>query len=93
MTSDPLLVRSKKQLADMARKKGIANWRDLRKEELVKALRKTRAKLAARSTMKPSVNGRHSTNGKAAKPHVRPPASAARDTASGSGGITAERTG
>ena len=38
MTSDPLLARSKKQLADLARKKGVIGWQSMRKEALVKAL-------------------------------------------------------
>src|SRR4051812_3282907 len=74
MTSDQLLARSKKQLADMARKQGIANWRNLRKEQLVKALSKARTKHTTRPPVKQAVNGRHALNGngKAAKPAARP---------------------
>ena len=42
MTSDPLLGRSKKQLADMARKQGVAGWQSMGKEALVKALGRAR---------------------------------------------------
>src|SRR5437762_6904082 len=68
MTSDPLLVRSKKQLADLARKQGVTGWHSMRKDELVKALGKIRARqnkqTAARVPAKPAVNGNHATNGK-----------------------------
>src|SRR5436853_2053613 len=72
MMIDPLLARSKKQLADMARKKGVAGWQSMRKEALVKALGRVRAKQkAAAVNGKPSTNGkhpapaRHAVNGKA----------------------------
>lgn len=66
MTSDPLAARSKKQLADMARKKGVAGWQRLGKDDLVKALGKIRAKQkAVKVVEKPAVNGKHSTNGHA----------------------------
>jgi uncharacterized protein len=100
MTSDSLLARSKKQLADMARKQGIAGWHAMRKEQLVKALSKARAKHATRNG-KPSTNGHakihtngrilangKAINGKASKPAARPQKAAARDTSSGSGGIS-----
>jgi len=65
MTSDPLAARSKKQLADMARKKGVAGWQRLGKDDLVRALGKVRAKQKmAKVVVKPAVNGKHSTNGK-----------------------------
>ena len=38
MTSKKLQVLSKQQLADMARKKGIAGWHGMRKDEFVEAL-------------------------------------------------------
>lgn len=38
MTSDQLRACNKKELADMARKKGIAGWHAMRKEELIDAL-------------------------------------------------------
>lgn len=40
MTRDQLLAFTKKQLAGMARDKGIAGWHEMRKEELVGALEK-----------------------------------------------------
>ncbi len=38
MTRDQLQSRTKKELADQARKKGVAGWHSMRKEELVEAL-------------------------------------------------------
>src|ERR1700730_6667325 len=38
MTKDRLQARSKKELADLARRKGITGWHGMRKEELVNAL-------------------------------------------------------
>lgn len=82
MASDPLLARSKKQLADMARKKGIAGWHSMRKEDLLKALATPNGK------KKVTLNG----NGKKAvpvaktaptKPEIKPQRAAARDTSSG----------
>jgi hypothetical protein len=99
MSRDPLAARSKKELATLARKRGIDGWHSMRKEDLLKALSKLRAKKAARPVRKASVNGRHTSNGvhstngkptRTAKPSARPQRSAARDTASGSGGISAE---
>lgn len=76
MTNDRLPGRSKKQLADLARKKGVAGWHGMRKEQLVAALTKL------------SSNG-HSTNGhkpkkspkRSKKPvRSRPQLTAARNT-------------
>jgi hypothetical protein len=101
MTSDPLLARSKKQLADMARKKGVAGWQSMRKEALVKALGRVRAKQKAAA-----VNGKHSTNGRhtTGKPAVngtrsksptaprRSPRSAGRDTSANGSAKFADRS-
>jgi hypothetical protein len=40
MTREQLQARTKKELAEMARAKGITGWRELRKEDLVRALQK-----------------------------------------------------
>jgi len=74
MSNDPLLARSKKQLADMARKRGVTGWQTMRKDDLLKALGRIRAKQAraATATAKPTrpavngkaVNGKHTANGK-----------------------------
>jgi hypothetical protein len=72
MTSDPLQARSKKQLADMARKEGVAGWQSMPKEALVKALGRARARHKPAENRrhaangKPAVNGRHVLNGKPA---------------------------
>ena len=38
MTSDKLQGYTKKQLAEMARKKGVAGWHGMRKEDLIASL-------------------------------------------------------
>src|SRR5258705_13489854 len=54
MTSEQLLARSKQQLAEMARKRGVAGWQTMRKDELIKALIRAAKKLAAvRTTSEP----------------------------------------
>jgi hypothetical protein len=104
MTSEQLLARPKEQLAEMARKRGIAGWQSLRKDELVKALLAHAKKLAraavgtngkaspTRVAAKPARSAARvvhaGTNGKAAKPSARPLRSAARDTANNSGGMS-----
>jgi hypothetical protein len=100
MTSEQLLARSKEQLAAMARKRGIAGWQTMRKDELVKALlvaakRLARAKVAsvnghaAKSPVKSAPSKNVSTvNGKHSKPAVRPQRAAARDTSNNSGGMS-----
>jgi hypothetical protein len=71
MTRDKLEALSKKELADLARKKGVAGYSTLRKEELVAVLAPAR---------KPRVKA------KAARPRPRPQASAARNTSATSSG-------
>jgi hypothetical protein len=61
MTSKQLHGCSKKELADLARKKGIAGWHGMRKEELLAALL---------STATPRATTRHTANG--SKPRSRP---------------------
>src|SRR5262249_26283112 len=72
MTRDKLEALSKKDLADMARKKGVAGYSTLRKDQRIAARapesRKTRVK------------------SKAARPRPRPQASAARNTSATSSG-------
>jgi hypothetical protein len=94
MTSDPLLARSKKQLADMARKQGVTGWQSMRKEALVKALGRVRARQKAATNGKHTTNGTHVVppsrngvngkaghgDGKSAKATTRPQRAASRDT-------------
>lgn len=54
MTADTLKSKSVKDLADMAKKRGIAGWHGMRKEQLVKAL----LRMAARKATPPANNGR-----------------------------------
>jgi hypothetical protein len=60
MAIDPLLARSKKQLADLARKKGVSGWQSMPKEALVKALGRIKARQKTATSTKSSANGRHS---------------------------------
>jgi uncharacterized protein len=59
MTKDRLQARSKQELADLARKKGIMGWHGMRKEELVSALAKLsshrlKIKTSAKTKKKPA---------------------------------------
>jgi hypothetical protein len=71
MTKQKLQARTKKELADLARKKGVSGWQSMRKEELVVALT---------ALSKPSKRDGRADGGKAARP--RPQTAAARDTSS-----------
>lgn len=77
MTKDKLEVRTKKDLAELARKRGIVGWRQMRKGELVKALAKLTGREVEAVSAKPQTKQ---------KPPVRsrPQASAARNTAAAS---------
>jgi len=55
MTTDKLRGRSKKELADLARKKGVAGWHGMTKDQLVQAL----ARLAKQSSKAKSARPRH----------------------------------
>ncbi len=60
MTPDQLLACTKKKLCQLARKEGIANWHDLRKEELIAALRKSARRTKARKAKTAAArNGTH----------------------------------
>jgi hypothetical protein len=82
MTTKKLQGCSKQELAALARKKGIAGWHGMRKEQLLDAL-------AMQSEIKVSKNGHASTNGngkakRKSKHAARPQLAAARSTSSGS---------
>jgi uncharacterized protein len=86
MTSKKLQGRSKKELAEIARKKGIAGWHGMRKEQLVEAL------TAQPQSHHRSANGHAHANGKTklkVKSRARPQLAAARST---SNGVSAEET-
>jgi hypothetical protein len=103
MTAEQLLARSKDQLAEMARKCGVAGWQSMRKDELIKALirsAKRRAKASANgkpASMKKSTLAAKpvmmktpvngSSNGKHHKPAPRPQRAAARDTSLHAGNL------
>jgi len=82
MTTDRLLARSKKELAEMARKKGIVGWHAMRKEELVVALVNASPKVNGSHK---ATNGSHKANGlvktRKALP-IQAQAAVARDTSS-----------
>src|SRR5262245_50314167 len=90
MTRDRLQALSRKDLAELARKKGVAGWHELKKEDLVEKLLRLAAKEAKTKAHKPSGKEHDKTPSKLAK-HVsangkhKPQKSAARDTALGSG--------
>lgn len=68
MTKDKLQGRTKKELAEMARKKGVAGWREMRKEDLVAALSTAATKRIKRKTRlgaKPQAAAAHNGNGTA----------------------------
>jgi hypothetical protein len=67
MTTDQLKALSKKELTDLARRKSVAGWQAMGKEELVKAL-SAQAKRPKRSAPKPVVGKAKATRAKAAKP-------------------------
>jgi hypothetical protein len=83
MTSDQLRHCSKKELADLARNRGIDGWRRLGKDELVEALLKVARREKARAAAKAR---RHAKAQAAAssRPRPRPQTAAARNT-SGNG--------
>lgn len=86
MTRDQLQGRTKQVLANMARKKGIAGWHAMRKEELVEALadKARRAKAArvhaARPRSRPQAVGTNGRSQNGARPRPRPQTAAARNT-------------
>lgn len=106
MASDAFLNRSKKQLSELARKKGVPGWRDMGKDQLVKALNRIRTKaapvpasaksrLAAKPIKKLATNGKPVLNGhdRTAKSTPGSQRSAARDTtANGIPAAIAERS-
>ena len=67
-------ARSKKELADLARKKGIPGWHGMRKEELVAALSKLYARAKAKSLKAKALTTKKSP------PRSRPQIAAARNT-------------
>jgi hypothetical protein len=82
MTHDDLQARTKKQLADLARRQGIAGWHGMRKEELVRALVRRSSRAPRSSPAKkvaPAAKSKRVAP-KAAKPRPTIQRAAARDT-------------
>src|SRR5262245_12164031 len=68
MSKDRMRARSKKELADLARRKGIAGWHRMRKEELLAALDRSSAHATASPSKKtarsrPQLAAARNTNG------------------------------
>jgi hypothetical protein len=84
MTSKKLAGCSKKELIDLARRKGIAGWHGMRKEELVEALA---ANKSARSSTRHTLNGNGNGKVRSRSRRARPQLAAARNN---SNGISAE---
>ena len=57
MTAQTLRARSLKDLANLARKSGVAGWRSMRKDQLVRALLRLTARNAAPSAKSPAKKG------------------------------------
>jgi hypothetical protein len=91
MTSEQLQRRTKKELAEMAKKKGITGWHAMRKEELIAALIAGPAPQPKKVAAKP-----HARTAKAAAvkaPRPRPQLAAARNTSgAGVGELEVERS-
>jgi hypothetical protein len=66
MTVDNLKNCSVKDLAEMARKRGVRGWQEMKKDQLVRAILRTAAKRPATSAKRPNSSKRSST-AKAAK--------------------------
>lgn len=78
MTSKKLQGMSKKELIDLARKRGVAGWHGMRKEALIEALLDTPAK-----STRTSAPASTATTKTKAKPAARPQVAAARNTSNG----------
>jgi hypothetical protein len=98
MTRDQLQELSRKDLGELARRAGIDGWHGMRKEDLVDSLVRRRIKPAAKLASKNGVKAKpaakpHVSNGVAKHAvngaHTKSQKSAARDIASGSGGMSA----
>ena len=86
MTSKQLQAFSKKELIDLARKKGIVGWHGMRKEDLVQALS---ASTTRRSSGHAAANGNGNGTARRRTRRPRPQLAAARNN---SNGISAEET-
>ena len=82
MSTDKLLDLTKKELADLARNKGIAGWHGMTKSQLVEALKAAPASRTKKSTSRSATSARKVEIDPAPRP--RPQHAAARDTSSSS---------
>src|SRR5262245_9997778 len=83
MSKDNYEGHSKKELAEKARRKGIAGWQQMRKDELIAALKSAGRKTASRpkTPRKPvAVSTKKRKTGAAARSRVRTQRAAAHDT-------------
>ena len=90
MTRDRLQALSRKDLTDLARKRGIVGWHEMKKDDLIEKILRRAAKDPKLKTSKPAVKTSHKPDARPAKTASsngthKPQKSAARDTAMGSG--------
>lgn len=82
MTRDRLRARSKKELADLARRKKIVGWHGMRKDELVEALSSLSSPGSVKSPKAPVKKISEKSSSVRKLPRARPQKTAARDTSS-----------
>ena len=70
MTSEHLLICTKKTLADMARKQGIPGWHGMRKAELVDALLEAPCQLDKRAGARPQKGAERNTSSPSAEEQI-----------------------
>ena len=100
MTRETLQALSRKDLGDLARKRGIAGWHEMKKDELISRILRQSAGSAKVSSKAPSVNSKPlpQAKGKSSAKQAGPSSNgvhktqkaAARETGNGSGGISSE---
>jgi len=80
MTTDQLTALSKKELTDLARRKGVSGWESMRKEELVKALSAKTRRPKSAVAAKPKTRKTTTATKKVANSSTRKPATLKRRT-------------
>jgi hypothetical protein len=91
MTQEQLQAHTRKQLADMARQRGVAGWHSMRKDELIRALGEAPRPAATTSTATATARKPASPAREPESARPRPLRSAARDTSSDDPELAEER--